>query len=76
VTGFLDDWLGLLEQLAAQAKRDGELGSDEDPAQLVYELDAFLLMANMAFVLNGGPETLERARVAVRARLERARGRS
>jgi AcrR family transcriptional regulator len=75
VTSFLDGWLGLLEELAAQARRDGDLDADEDPAQLVFELDAFLLMANMAFVLDGDPQTLERARVAVRTRLERARGR-
>jgi AcrR family transcriptional regulator len=75
VTDFLGDWLGLLEELAVQARRDGDLAADEDPAQLVFELDAFLLMGNMAFVLNGDPRTIEQARVAVRTRLERARRR-
>ena len=73
VTGFLRDWLGILEDLAARAQRDGDLGDGEDPTQLVFELDAYLLMANMHFVLYGDPRTIERARVAVRERLERAR---
>ena len=75
VAAFLREWLGTLEQLVADAQSRGDLDAGEEPAQLVFELDSYLLMANMAYVLNGDATVLERARVAARARLERARRR-
>jgi AcrR family transcriptional regulator len=72
VASFLRAWLATLEELVAHAQRDGDIAAGEDPAQLAFELDAFLLMANMAFLLHDDPGTLERARAAVRARVERA----
>jgi AcrR family transcriptional regulator len=73
VASFLREWLGTLENLAASAQQDGDLDGTEDPAQLAFELDAYLLMANMAFLLHNDPQTLQRARAAIRTRLERAR---
>jgi AcrR family transcriptional regulator len=73
IAGHLRDWLQRLEDLAARAQADGDLDPSEDPAQLAFELDAFLLMANMAFLLSDDPDTLRRARTAVHARLDRAR---
>jgi AcrR family transcriptional regulator len=73
VAAFLRDWLATLEDLAARAREDGDLAETEDPAQLAFELDAYLLMANMAYILHNDPQTLERARGAVHSRLERAR---
>jgi AcrR family transcriptional regulator len=70
---FLRGWLGTLEDLAAGAQRDGDLDRAEDPAQLAFELDAYLLMANMAYLLHNDPHTLDRARTAIQARLTRAR---
>jgi AcrR family transcriptional regulator len=70
---FLREWLGTLENLAASAQQDGDLDGTEDPAQLAFELDAYLLMANMAFLLHNDPQTLQRARAAIRTRLEQAR---
>jgi AcrR family transcriptional regulator len=74
VMAFFDEWLGTLELLVARARADGAIDASEDPAQLVFELDAYLLMANMAFLLNDNdPLRLDRARSAFRARLARAR---
>ena len=47
---------------------------DTDTTQLAFELDAFLLLANTAFILGGGDlEALERGRRAVDRRLALAR---
>jgi AcrR family transcriptional regulator len=73
IAGHLREWLQRLEDLAARAQANGDLDASEDPAQLAFELDAFLLMANMAFLLSDDPDTLRRARAAVHARLDRAR---
>jgi AcrR family transcriptional regulator len=72
VASFLRGWLGTLEDLAARAQQEGALNGTEDPAQLAFELDAFLLMANAAFLLYNDPVTIERARAAIRSRLIRA----
>jgi len=76
VAAFLRGWLETLEQLAARAQRDGDLEAAEEPAQLAFELDAYLLMANMAYLLHNDPLTLQRARAAIEARLTRARRRT
>ena len=73
VASFLGEWLATLDDLAARAQRDGDLDSAEEPAQLAFELDAYLLMANMAFLLHNDPRSLQRARAAFRNRLGRAR---
>jgi AcrR family transcriptional regulator len=75
IASHVRDWLEALEDLAARAQHDGELDPNEDPAQVAFELDAYLLMANTAFVLHNEPATLDRARAAVEARLHRARRR-
>jgi AcrR family transcriptional regulator len=75
VASFLRGWLATLEELAALAQQDGNLDADTDPAQLAFELDAYLLMANMAYLLHSDPLTLRRARTAIQCRLENARPR-
>ena len=69
----LDGWLALIERRVREAQEAGELDTSEDPALLAFELDAFMKMGNSLRVLHGGRSGLERARVAVAARLERAR---
>ena len=76
VASFLRGWLATLEDLAARAQREGNLDASEDPAQLAFELDAYLLMANMAYVLHNDPLPLQRARTAVQTRLDHARPRT
>lgn len=67
------NWMGLLEDLVRHAQAAGEIKRDEDPAQMVFELDSYLLMANLHFVLQDSYEPLERARHALKARIAMAR---
>jgi AcrR family transcriptional regulator len=76
VASFLRGWLATLEELAARAQKEGYLDATEDPAQLAFELDAYLLMANMGYLLHSDPLTLQRARAAIQARVMRARPRT
>ncbi len=69
----MGSWLGLIERRVHQAQEAGEIDSDEDPALLAFELDAFMKMANSVTLLRGGRTGLEQARRAIRARLDRAR---
>ena len=69
VAEFLRAWVGRFERLVREAQEAGDLDQAEEPAQLAFEIDAFLLMANNAFVLEGDPLALERARRALRRRL-------
>ena len=62
----------MLEQLIAEAQAAGKLRADEDPAQLVFELDSYILRGNTLFVLNDDPSYLRRAHTAVPRRLEQA----
>jgi AcrR family transcriptional regulator len=73
VASFLGEWLAMLEDLVARAQDDGDLDPNEEPAQLAFELDSYLLLACMTYVLSNDPITLQRARVAVETRLDRAR---
>jgi AcrR family transcriptional regulator len=72
IAAYSAGFLELLEELVAEAQRDGSIAEDEDPAQLAFEIDAHLLMANTAFLLHNDPKTLDRARAAIDSRLRRA----
>jgi AcrR family transcriptional regulator len=65
-------WLGYLERQVRAGQENGEINSDEDPAQLVFELKAMLSMANSVFVLQREQEALDRAWRGYRARLAAA----
>jgi Tetracyclin repressor-like, C-terminal domain len=69
---FANDWAELLEAAARDAQLEGAFDGSEDPAQLAFELDAYLLLANAQFVVSGGPGPLDRARVAIDTRLAAA----
>ena len=62
---FIEEWVGELMAAAAAAQRAGELPVDPDPEQLIYEVDALLLMGNAAYTMYGDPVLLERARVGL-----------
>ena len=68
-----DEWLGLFEQLIVDAKGRGQLAADVDPVQLAFELDAILYGANALFVLKDDPRAFDRARTAIRERLDASR---
>jgi AcrR family transcriptional regulator len=63
------EWLALLERLAREAAELGELEPSLDPVQLAFELQALLVAANTAFILQSDADAFERARIAIHARL-------
>ena len=69
-------WRKLLEHLIHEAQAAGSLDATEAPSQLAFELHAYLLMGNTAFVLHNDPAALEQTRVATTNRLSRATRRS
>ena len=72
LVGFLADWLNRLETAARDAQADGAIDPAEDPAQIAFEIEAALLLANAQYVVTRTPEPAERARRAVERRLAAA----
>jgi len=72
ISDFQRGWTDLLAQLVRQAQTAGQLRA-QDPNQLAFELNSYLLMANMAFLLCGNAEPIDRARDAIAARLAYSR---
>jgi AcrR family transcriptional regulator len=66
------DWTGHLVAAVREAQAEGELDPAEDAEQLAFEIDAFLLLANAAFVISADPKPLDRARLAIDRRLANA----
>jgi AcrR family transcriptional regulator len=66
-------WMTLLGVEAAAGQAAGELDASLDPAQLAFELEAYLLLGNAQFLASGDPGALERAQRAFEWRLEAAR---
>jgi AcrR family transcriptional regulator len=67
--GVVNQWGASIEQAIRDARSEGLLDPDVDPAQLGFELDAYLLLANAEFVARGSSEPIERARRAIADRL-------
>jgi AcrR family transcriptional regulator len=70
---IVNGWLGLLLAEVVAAQEAGEIDASLDAAQLVFELDAYLFLANTQFVASGDAAALQRARRAVESRLAAAR---
>jgi AcrR family transcriptional regulator len=66
------EWIGMLEHAVRDAQAEGLLDPDVDPAQLAFELNAYLMLANAQFVAGDDGEPLVRARRAIDERLDRA----
>jgi len=69
---FLNEWLETLERAVRDAQSEGAIAASEDPAQLVFEIEAAILLANAQFVVSRTAEPVERARRAIDYVLERA----
>jgi AcrR family transcriptional regulator len=69
---FLADWLGRLETAVRDAQADGTIDPAEDPAQITFEIEAALLLANAQYIVSRTSEPIERARRAVDRRLAAA----
>jgi AcrR family transcriptional regulator len=67
--GVVADWTEALEAAVREAQDEGRIGRDVDPVQLVFELDAYVMLANAQFVASGSKDPLERARRAIADRL-------
>ena len=63
-------WSEILTNRVKSAQALGHLDPEADPEQVAYELDALGGSANVRFQLDRDPVWFERARVAIRARLE------
>ena len=70
VAVYQRQWSELLRQTARQAEGEGELPTGEDPDQLAFELGALLAGTNIVAVLHSDDTAIERARRAIRQRLE------
>jgi AcrR family transcriptional regulator len=64
-------WLRVLESEARVAAQAGELSPDVDPAEIAFTLNALAVGANCDFQLHHDARSLERARRAMAAVLER-----
>ncbi len=64
-------WAGTIERAVIAAQAAGHLDATVDPAQLTFELNAFLQAANAAFLLSNDRQDFDRARVGIRDRLTR-----
>jgi AcrR family transcriptional regulator len=62
-------WGANVEQLVREAQATGALPAKDDPAQVAFELDAYAMMGDIAFVLHDDPTFLEHARAAIARRL-------
>jgi AcrR family transcriptional regulator len=70
---IVNGWLALLQAEVVAAQEAGEIDPSLDAAQLVFELDAYLFLANTQFVASGDEVALERAGRAIETRLNAAR---
>jgi hypothetical protein len=69
---FLAGFVEIIANLIRDAQRLGEIDAGADPEQLAFEIDSFLVGANGAFVLFSDEQAIERARRAIRERLDSA----
>jgi AcrR family transcriptional regulator len=66
------EWFDELIRAASDAQAEGAIHPSEDPEQLAFEIDSFLLLANAQYVVVRDPGPLDRARRAVERRLAAA----
>ena len=65
VAGKTRRWVDLLEAEASAAVDAGDLEDDTDPAQVAFEIHAFVQEANWAFQLHGDAAAFRRAGTAI-----------
>jgi AcrR family transcriptional regulator len=66
---FMDEWLALLTREIEGAQAEGAIDGDVDVAQLAFELEALLFLANAQFVVRRAAGPIELARRAIEQRL-------
>ena len=70
--GVAAEWFEHLVTAVRDAEVEGAIDSSEDPEQLAFEIEAYLLLANAQFVVSQEPTPLDRARRAIERRLSAA----
>ena len=73
VAAYVGAWLVRLRAEVVAAQEQGDLDPKADPDQLVFEIQAALMMANSLWVLSEDAAALERARTAISSRIASAR---
>jgi AcrR family transcriptional regulator len=73
ITEMLRSWISYLEHAIAQAQDVGELPQDASARDLAFQLDALAQAANGQYQLFGDDAVFDRARRAIRERLESLR---
>jgi AcrR family transcriptional regulator len=63
--GVVTAWFDYLETAVAEAQAEHAIDPAEEPTQIAFELDAYLLLANAQYVASGDPGTLDRSRRAI-----------
>ena len=63
------EWTQHLETAVRDSQTEGAIDPSEDPVQLAFELDSYLLLANAQFVSSQEPAPIDRARRALERRL-------
>ena len=66
---FMDEWLSLLVREIEAAQAEGAIRREVDVAQLAFELEAFLFLANAQFVVRRAAGPIELARRTIQQRL-------
>jgi AcrR family transcriptional regulator len=69
LVAFFQDWLGRVEAAVRDAQAEGAIDPGEDAAQLAFEIEAALLLANAQYVVARTHEPIERAERAIERRL-------
>jgi AcrR family transcriptional regulator len=73
LVAILGDWLDRLETAVRDAQAEGAVDRAEDSAQLAFEIEAALFLANAQYVVSRSREPIERARRAIEHRLPEVR---
>ena len=69
LVAFLGAWIATLESAVAEAQADGAIDPAEDGAQVAFEIQAALFLANAQYVVSRSDEPIERGRRAIERRL-------
>jgi AcrR family transcriptional regulator len=72
---FLANWMRRLDAAVREAQAEGSIDPDEDPAQIAFEVEAALFLANAQHAVTRSQEPIDRARRAIDRRLDAARTR-
>ncbi len=71
--GLSVQWIQMLADAIRDAQVEGAIDAGEEPEQLAFDLNAYLLLANAQYVALQSPLPIGRAKKAIATRLEAAR---